>query len=63
MFSQISLNWKGQPLVDYETIGATKNNKNLTISRGLDEKQYQKGVKISDEEMEKINLKKRVFHG
>ena len=67
MFSQISLNWRGQPLVDYETvvnlIGGTKNDKGLTVNCRLDETEYQKGIKISEEQMEKINLKKRVFHG
>ena len=67
MFSQISLNWRGQPLVDYETvvnlIGGTKNDKGLTVSCMLDETEYKKGIIISEGQMEKINLKKRVFHG
>jgi transposase len=67
LFSQISLNWKGIPLVDYQTvvqlIGATKNTKGLTIKCQLDSTEYQKGIKITEEEMNRINLKKYKFHG
>ncbi len=61
MFSFISLNWKGQPLVSYETvvslIGATRTKTGLRIKAALDTRQYEAGVKISDEEMERINLR------
>jgi len=61
MFSFISLNWKGQPLVSYETvvnlIGATRTQTGLRVKAELDAKQYEAGVKISDEEMERINLR------
>jgi hypothetical protein len=49
LFSQISLNRKGIPLVDYQTvvqlIGATKNTKGLTIKCQLDSTEYQKRKK------------------
>jgi hypothetical protein len=49
---QISLNWKGIPLVDYETavqlIGATQTAKRLTVKCRLDATAYQKGIKITD---------------
>jgi hypothetical protein len=61
MFSFISLNWKGRPLVSYETvvnlIGATRTKTGLRIKAALDTRPYQAGVKISDEEMERINLR------
>ncbi|KAA6336686.1 hypothetical protein EZS27_015180 [termite gut metagenome] len=67
LFSQISLNWQGIPLVDYHTvvqlIGATKNTKGLTIQCQPDSTEYQKGIKITEEEMNRINLKKYKFHG
>lgn len=60
MFSFISLNWKGRPLVSYETvvnlIGATRTKTGLRIKAALDTRQYEAGVKIPDEEMERINL-------
>ena len=61
MFSFISLNWKGQPLVSYETvvnlIGATRTKTGLRVKAELDPRQYEAGVKISDEEMQQINLR------
>jgi hypothetical protein len=67
LFSQISLNWQGIPLVDYETvvqlIGATKTTKGLTVKCILDSTEYQKGIKTTDEEINAINLKKFKFHG
>lgn len=67
MFSQISLNWKGIPLVDIETIvqliGAVTTKKGLKIIAKKEEKKYEKGIKISDEELKKINILKHRFHG
>jgi hypothetical protein len=61
MFSFISLNWKGRPLVSYETvvnlIGATRTKTGLRIKAALDTRQYEAGAKIPDEEMERINLR------
>ena len=61
MFSFISLNWKGQPLVSYETvvnlIGATRTKTGLRVKAELDTKQYEAGVKIPDEEMQRIHLR------
>ena len=63
MFSFISLNWKGRPLESYEAvvnlIGGTKNRKGLKIEARLDENEYKKGVRISDEESDQINIR---FH-
>ena len=61
MFSYISMNWRGKPLVDFETvinlIGSTKTKKGLKVKANLDTKIYEKGIKISDKDMKKINLK------
>jgi transposase len=58
MFSFISLNWKGQPLVDYQTIvtliGNTTTQAGLKIEARLDPYLYEKGIKISDEEMDEL---------
>jgi hypothetical protein len=60
MFSFISLNWQGKPLVSYETvinlIGATRTATGLQVKVNLDTRYYEAGVKITDEEMESINL-------
>ena len=67
LFSQIKLNWRGVPLESYETvvqlIGATKTKTGLTVQAKLDETEYQKGVKITDEQMNGLNITKRRFHG
>jgi len=60
MFSFISLNWKGVPLENYETvvnlIGATKTKTGLKIKARLDKKDYKKGMKVSEEDFKAINL-------
>jgi hypothetical protein len=60
LFSFISLNWKGQPLVSYETvvnlIGATRTRGGLRVRATLDRADYELAVKIPDEEMDRLNL-------
>jgi Rhodopirellula transposase DDE domain len=60
MFSFISLNWKGEPLVSFETvvnmICATKTKQGLRIKALLDQGVYETGVKISDQQMKELNL-------
>lgn len=67
LFSQISCNWKGIPLVDIETIvqliGATTTKQGLKVVARKEEKAYEKGLKINDEEMEKLKIKRHRFHG
>ena len=67
LFSFISSNWRGEPLRDYETIvqliAATTTAKGLTVSCRLDRRKYPAGRKISDEEMESLNIIRRRFHG
>ena len=62
MFSFISMNWKGQPLASFETvinlISATKTRAGLNIRAVLDESHYEKGLSITDEEMQKLRLRK-----
>jgi hypothetical protein len=66
LFSFISLNWKGQPLVSYATvvnlIGATRTKTGLRVRAKLDAKQYEAGIKISDAQMERINLRPHSTH-
>jgi len=61
LFSFISLNWKGQPLVNYESvvnlIGATRTKGGLRVRATLDRADYELGVKIPDDEMERLNLR------
>jgi len=67
LFSQISCNWKGIPLVDIETIvqliGATSTKQGLKVTAKREDKVYEKGIKISDEEMNKLKITRHEFHG
>lgn len=67
LFSFISSNWRGEPLLDYETIvnliARTTTSKGLKVTCQLDRRKYPIGKKISEEEMKKIKLKKHKFHG
>jgi len=67
MFSFITKNWRGRPLIDRATvvnlIASTKTKEGLTIQARLDERIYQKGIKISDEELASVNMKANKFHG
>jgi len=61
LFSEISKNWAGVPLINIETIlnyiNTTKTKTGLKVKAILDETNYEKGIKISDNEMKKINIK------
>ena len=67
MFSFITKNWRGKPLTDRATIvnliGSTKTKEGLEIRCELDTKNYPKGIKVSDAQLEKVKLKKHKFHG
>jgi len=67
LFSFISKNWRGQPLLDLVTIvnlvGNTRTNAGLKVCCELDENDYQTGIEVSDEELKKINLTRDQFHG
>ena len=44
-------------------IGSTKTEGGLTIRCELDINDYPKGIKVSDDQLEKVKLKKHEFHG
>lgn len=60
LFCYISKNWQGKPLYDIETvvnlIGATTTKKGLRVKCIVDSNEYEKGLKISEEEKQKINI-------
>ena len=67
MFSFISMNWRGRPLVSYRTIieliAATTTASGLTIRAEQDHNSYEKGIKVSDAELAAIPLIRHEFHG
>ena len=67
MFSFISQNWRGKPLVSHlvilQLIGATKTDGGLIITCDIDQNSYPRGVKVSDEQMAEINIEPHAFRG
>jgi hypothetical protein len=66
MFSFISINWRGGPLVSYEAvvnlISTTKTTSGLNIIAELDRRLYETGIKVSDEHMEALKIKRHKTH-
>ena len=62
LFGPISTNWAAQPMQSYETmlkfIRTTQTDTGLRVHARLNRKQYQKGIKVSDAQMQKICLKR-----
>jgi len=67
MFCHITKNWRGRPLVSravvVNLIANTTTEAGLEIQAALDLNAYKTGVKVSDEELAKVKLKKDPFHG
>jgi transposase len=67
LFSFISQNWRGKPLISYqvivELIAATTTTKGLTVRSALDENTYEKGRTVSDADMATVNVTPDTFHG
>ena len=67
LFSAISLNWRGTPLINHEVIikliESTKTRTGLKVRAALDKNIYPKGIKISDSEMKALNHCPESFHG
>jgi hypothetical protein len=66
MFCQITQNWRGKPLTSrlavVELIAATTTKTGLTVRCELDPNSYPKGIKISDAEMDAIEIERNAFH-
>jgi hypothetical protein len=67
LFSFITQNWRGRPLVSYQAIvqliAATTTKTGLKVRCELDTNAYPKGIKITDAEMKALNLHRHDFHG
>ncbi len=66
MFCHITQNWRGRPLTDrvavVELIGATTTKTGLKIDCVLDERTYEKGIKVRDAEMDALDITGDAFH-
>ncbi|MCP4458346.1 MAG: ISAzo13 family transposase, partial [Cytophagales bacterium] len=62
LFSFITKNWRGQPLVSHQAvvnlISHTSTKTGLKVKAWLDRSNYEVGKKVSDEEMERIKIKR-----
>jgi hypothetical protein len=60
LFSQVSSNWQGEPLRSHELIlgfiGSTKTTTGLRVQAVLNDKQYQRGIRISDSQMRTVKM-------
>ena len=67
LFAYISKNWRAKPLtsllVIISLIGATTTTTGLTVKAKLDEKIYLTGIKVTEQEKEKLNIVRNDFHG
>ena len=67
LFSYISLNWRGQPLVSHEVIvnliAATTTRQGLKVRAAIDGAPYEKGIKVTDTEFAAIRIVRDDFHG
>ncbi len=67
MFSHITQNWRGRPLVSHEVIinliANTATTQGLKIKAALDRGTYPIGIKVSDQELATVRLKRSQFHG
>ena len=67
LFSFISKNWRGQPLISYEVIinliAATTTNTGLQVHARLDNQPYPDKIEVTDQQLAAINLHRHTFHG
>jgi hypothetical protein len=67
LFSFISTNWRGKPLISHEVIinliAGTSTTTGLKVYAQLDQRTYEKGVRVNDEQLASVNLTRDTFHG
>ena|SRR5271163_4856701 len=67
LFCHVTQNWRGRPLVSHELIvkliGSTTTRTGLKVKAALDSALYESGIKVSDEELNAVNIERNDFHG
>jgi Rhodopirellula transposase DDE domain len=67
LFAFITMNWRGKPLVSHQVIvqliSATTTDTGLKVCCEIDSNSYPKGVAVSDQELQAINITRSKFHG
>ena len=67
LFSFITQNWRGKPLVSVQVIvnliASTRTTKGLIVKAALDEGKYDTGIEVTDDQMANLSLEPAKFHG
>ncbi len=67
LFSFITKNWRARPLASLEVIvnliASTTTRTGLTVKAAIDTNHYPTKLKVSDEQLERLRLKRHEFHG
>ena len=67
LFSFITMNWRGRPLVSHEVIvsliAGTRTRSGLTVHAEIDDNAYPKGVVVTDAELATVTIERDEFHG
>jgi hypothetical protein len=67
LFSFISTNWRGKPLISHEVIinliAGTTTTTGLKVYAQLDDREYSTGVAVSDQQLATVNIVRDAFHG
>ena len=67
LFSEITKNWRGRPLTSHEVIvnliASTTTKTGLTVRAKIDARKYKTKVKVTKEEIARLNLHRSSFHG
>ena len=67
LFAQISKNWRGRPLESLEVIvsliESTTTRSGLEVRCAVDGREYERGIRVGDDEMGSIDIVRDDFHG
>ncbi len=67
LFSFITQNWRGKPLVSHQTIinliSSTTTRSGLIVKAALDTNRYETKIKVTNEELHRLRLQRHKFHG
>jgi Rhodopirellula transposase DDE domain len=67
LFSFITQNWRGKPLVSHQVIvnliANTTTRAGLIVKAALDTNEYNTGIKVTDDELQRLRLRRNDFHG
>ena len=67
LFSFISQNWRGKPLVSHQAIvnliAATTTRRGLRVKAALDTRRYETAVQVPDEVFARLRITPHAFHG